>query len=151
MPTEFEPVGADYTAVCVNFRNLDPTDLSRPPEYRRFVPTNTVVWDNERFVNPPPETTFNVTIELTEPVASISADVYAVPGATITLRAFDDTGAETGSATSMDSTDCCDMKTDTLTLANIGWIHLVTFQSSAPDMIVPAIDNLALERRTMCD
>jgi hypothetical protein len=151
LPVEFELVDDDYTAECALFRNFEIGDVSRPPEYRRFVPQNTLVWDNDRVFNPPPETTFNVTVDFTVPVASVVADVYAEPGASVTLWGFDETGAELGSATSEVSTDCCEFKTGTLGLANLGWIHQVRFESSAPASVVPAIDNLQFERRSICN
>jgi hypothetical protein len=151
LPVEFELVDDDYTAECALFRSFELGDVSRPPEYRRFVPENTIVWDNDRVFNPPPETTFNVTVDFTVPVASVIADVYVEPGASITLSGFDETGSELGSATSEVSTDCCELKTDTIGLANLGWIHQVRFESSAPASVAPAIDNLQFERRTICN
>jgi len=151
LPVEFELVDDDYAAECALFRNSQPGDVSRPPEYRRFVPQNTIVWDNDRVFNPPPETTFNITVDFTAPVASVIADVYVEPGASVTLWGFDETGSELGSATSDVSTDCCELRTGTVGLANLGWIHQIQFESSAPASVVPAIDNLQFERRTICN
>jgi len=151
VPVEYEPVNDDYLAECSVFRNADVADVSKPPEYRRFEPLNTLVWDNDRVFNPPPETTFNVTIEFTVPVASISADVFIEPGASVTLMAFDEIGTELGSVTSDVSTECCASKAGTVTLADLGWIYQVTFESSAPQALAPAIDNLLLERRMVCN
>ncbi len=151
VPVEYEPVNDDYLAECSIFRNADLADVSRPPEYRRFEPLNTLVWDNDRVFNPPPETTFNVTIEFTVPVASISADVFVEPGSSVTLVAFDELGTELGSVTSDVSTECCTAKAGTIALADLGWIYLVTFESSAPQTDAPAIDNLLLERRMVCN
>jgi len=149
-PVEYVPLDVDYSAECVVFRNLETTDASKSPEYRRFVPENTVVWDNDRIYNPPPETTFNVTVDFTEPVARVMADVYVESGASVTLRAFGDDGQQLGSATSNVSTDCCAVKTGTVALADVGWIHKVVFESSAPQISAAAIDNLLFERRTAC-
>jgi hypothetical protein len=151
LPVEFELVDDDYIAECALFRNFEMGDVSRPPEYRRFVPNNTIVWDNDRVFNPPPETTFNVTIDFTVPVASVIADVYVEPGASVTLWGFDETGLELGNATSEVSTDCCEFKTSTVGLTNLGWIYQVRFESSAPASVTPAIDNLQFERRTICN
>ena len=151
LPIEFEPVDSSYLAECVIFRNFEPVDTSKSPEYRRFLAENTVVWDNDRVFNPPPETTFNVTVDFTVPVVSMKADVYVEAGASVTLQAFDEAGQQLGSITSAVSTECCELKADTVSLASTGWIHQITFESSAPQTNAPAIDNLEFERRTACE
>ena len=85
------------------------------------------------------------------PVASISADVFVDPGASVTLMALDEIGTELGSVTSDVSTECCLSKAGTVALADLGWIYQVTFESSAPQALPLAIDNLLLERRMVCN
>lgn len=151
VPVEYAPVNDDYVTECAVFRNAFDTDVSRPPEYRRFDPSNTLVWDNDRVYNPPPETTFNVSIKFSVPVASVSADVFVEPGASVKLRAFNELGTEIGSTISDVSTGCCAAKAGTVTLADVGWIYEARFESSEAFTDVPAIDNLLFEHRMTCN
>ena len=84
-------------------------------------------------------------------MGALSADVFIEPGASLTLLAFDEIGTDLGSVTSDVSTECCASKAGTVTLADRGWIYQVTFESSAPQTLAPAIDNLLLERRMVCN
>lgn len=150
LPVEFAAVDDDYADECLRFGNFVADDPSRSPEYRRFVPDNTVVWDNDRRYNPPPETRFNITVDFTVPVVSVGADVFVAPGISVEMTAFDDAGVALGATESVASVTCCTTKTDTLTLRDLGEIYRVRFATSAPDAAPPIIDNLRYERTLAC-
>ena len=151
LTTDFNEIGGDYSGGCVEFRNFLNTDVSKGPEYRRTESVNnTLAWDNDRTFNPPPETNFNITADFTVPVSSIEADVFADVGESITMTAFDSTGGTLGTITSVDSMACCLSITDTIRLSGIGEISTVAWQTSAPKVTVPRIDNLRFERVSAC-
>lgn len=150
LPVEFDAVEDDYADECLSFGSYATDDTLRGPEYRRFVPDNTVVWDNDRRYNPPPETNFNITVNFAMPVISVGADVFVAPGASVVLTAYDDAGAALGAVESVVSATCCTTRTDTLTLGDLGEIYRVRFESSAPDVAPTIIDNLRFERTLAC-
>jgi hypothetical protein len=148
---DFDEVGDDYADDCIVFRNLESNDISRGPEYRRIESANnTLVWDNDRTFNPPPETDFNITADFSVEVSSVEADVFAYVGESITMTAFDSSGGILDTITSADSVACCRAKTDTLKLSGIGAITTVTWKTSAPKVSVPRIDNIHFERVLAC-
>ena len=139
---EYQELTNEYANVCVVFRNLDATDSSKSAEFRRFVSTNTVVWDNDRIFNPPPGTSFNILAEFLVPVSQISADATVPVGHTLTMTAYDSFGTTLGSDVSIISPSCCSSAIDTLTLSGIGEISKVLWETSAPRAGIPVIDNL---------
>ena len=150
LPVEFAAVDDDYAEECLRFGSFVADDPSRSPEYRRFVPENTVVWDNDRRFNPPPETGFNITVDFTVPVVSVGADVFVAPGAYAVMTAFDDAGMALGALESAASVACCTTRTDTLELRDVGDIYRVGFETSAPGASPPIIDKLVFERTMAC-
>lgn len=150
LPVEFDAVEDDYADECLSFGSYTTEDTSRGPEYRRFVSDNTVVWDSDRRYNPPPETNFNITVNFAVPVISVGVDVFAPPGASVVLTAYDDAGAVLGAVESVVSATCCTTRTDTLTLRDLGEIYRVRFESSAPGAVAPIIDNLVFAPTRAC-
>ena len=151
LATEFEEAADSYGDLCLLFRNLDARDDSKAPEFRRFVSTNTVLWDNDRLFNPPPETNFNITAEFRVPAASVEADVTVAAGKTITMTALGYSGGVLGAVTSSESVACCAASADTLSLDGIGDIYAVLWETSLPKEIVPIIDNLRVDTVDRCD
>ncbi|UCG71581.1 MAG: hypothetical protein JSV45_09950 [Chromatiales bacterium] len=149
LPAAFAAVADDYATECLHFASAA-GDTTRGPEYRRLATGNTVVWDNERRFNPPPETPFHITVNFDTPVTRVGADVFAEPGASVLMTAIGADGAVLGTAKSAVSSTCCTTKTGTLMLGQLGEIYRVRFQTSTPQDTRPIIDNLRFERDLAC-
>jgi hypothetical protein len=151
LTTDFDEVGDDYSNGCVEFRNFEGTDTSKGPEYRKIeITNNTIVWDNDRTFNPPPETNFNITADFSVPISSIETDVFADVGESITMTASDSFGGILGAITSAESMACCSRVTDTISLTGVGEISTVVWKTSTPKITVPRIDNLRFSKLATC-
>ncbi len=147
---EFQPLANDYQDECVIFENFVNFDASAGPAYRHYEPTNMIVWDVDRTFNPPPETTFNITLDFTVAVDNVSADVFAVPGQRVVLTVYDRLGVELASLMSAVATTCCSQPIEGLEIGGIGPIYRARFETDDPFFNFPIIDNVSFHHLQAC-
>ena len=140
-PVAGTPIGDVYAGYGVTFGSLLPQDPTSPT-FGDFSGSSATLLAQD--YSRTPEQPFNVAARFTGPVSTVSADVYAASGYSVTMTALDADGGELASVTSAAGVS---VFKGTLVLTDVGPIRTVVWQTSDPVIASPGVDNLAINRQ----